>query len=164
MEPRPTRPFPLPTRGPSASDGLTLLELLLVLTFLGVLVTIALPSLSGGTSSHRVVRQAREVHAALAQTRARAVAEQRPHRFLLLADGRYRLQFRNDATGWTTYLTSLPPTDPIRVIGGSAGKVVVFEPDGRVEEPATVQVGEPPRRHEIHILAGGLVRWSGPSS
>ncbi|MGH7570280.1 MAG: pilus assembly FimT family protein [Gemmatimonadota bacterium] len=163
MEPRLSRPFRFPIRGPSGSDGLTLLELLLVLTLLGVLITIALPSLSGGTSSHRVVRQAREVHAALAQTRARAVAEQRPHRFVLLADGRYQLQFRDDATGWTTYLTSLAPPDPLRVIGGSGGGVV-FEPDGRVEAPATVQVGEPPRRHEIRILAGGLVRWSGPSS
>ncbi|MGH7557951.1 MAG: GspH/FimT family protein [Gemmatimonadota bacterium] len=164
MESRPTWPSPIPTRGPYAANGLTFLELLLVLTLLGVFVTIALPSLSGGTRSHRVVRQAREVHAALAQIRARAVAEQRPHRFLVLADGRYRLQFQNDAAGWTAYRTSLAADDPIQVVGGSGGNTVVFEPDGRVEAPATVRVGVPPRRHEIHILAGGLLRWSGPSS
>ncbi len=164
MEARPARPSSSTSRDALAARGMTLLEVMLVLTLLGILVTLALPSLGGGTGSHRVVREAREVHAALARTRARAIAEQRPHRFLLLADGRYRLQFRNDATGWTTYQTSLAPTDPIRLVGGSGGNKVVFEPDGRVRAPATVQVGETPHRHEIHILAGGLVRWSGPSS
>lgn len=164
MASRSTPPSRLAIRGPSAASGLTLLELLLVLAVLGVLATIALPSIGGGTSSHRVVRQAREVHSALARARAHAVAERRPNRFVLMADGRYRLQFQTDATEWVVYLTSLPPSDPIRVIGGSGGGTVVFEPDGRVETPATVQIGEPPGRHEIRILAGGLVRWSGPSS
>lgn len=163
MAPLPTRPSRLAFRGPSATSGLTLLEVLLVLAILGVLATIALPSLGGGTSSHRVIRQAREVHAALARARASAVAEQRPHRFVLLADGRYRLQSLT-ATGWVDYLTSLAPSDPIRVNGGSGGGTVVFEPDGRVETPATVQIGEPPRRHEIRVLAGGLVEWRGPAS
>lgn len=164
MEARRTRPSRSPTCGSLAPNGMTFLELMLVLTLLGLLVTLALPSLGGGTRSHRVVREAREVHAALARTRARAIAEQRPHRLLLLADGRYRLQFRNDAAGWTTYQTSLTPTDPIRMIGGSGGNAVVFEPDGQVRAPATVRVGDTAHRHEIHILAGGLVRWSGPSS
>lgn len=164
MASRSVRPLPLALRGPFTSRGLTLLELLLVLAILGVLVTLALPSLGGGTGSHRVVRQSREVHAALAQARARAVAEQRPHRFVLLADGRYRLQVLTDATGWVTYLTSLAPSDPLRVIGGSGGGAVVFEPDGRVERPAIVRIGEPPRRHEIRILAGGLIQWGRPSS
>lgn len=158
---RPVRPSRIEW---SASSGLTLLELLLVLSILGVLITLALPSLGGGTGSHRVVRQSREVHAALAQTRASAVAQQRPHRFVLLPDGRYRLEALTDGTEWVAHLTSPAPSDPIRVIGGSGGQTVVFEPDGRVEAPATVQVGEPPRRHEIRILAGGLVRWVGPSS
>lgn len=164
MASRPARPPRLAIRASSASRGVTLLELLLVLTILGVLVTLALPGIGGGTASHRVVRQSREVHAALAQARARAVAEQRPHRFVLLADGRYRLQALSDDTGWAAYLTSLAPSDPIRVIGGSGGGAVVFGPNGRVQTPATVQIGDPPRRHEIRILAGGLVQWGRPSS
>lgn len=158
---RSARPSP---RGGSASSGITLLELLLVLSILGILVTLALPGFVGGTGSHRVVRESRKVHAALAHARARAVAEQRPHRFVLLADGRYRLEALTDGAGWVAYQTSAAPSDPVRVIGGSGGGAVVFEPDGRVETPATVRVGAPPSRHEIRILAGGLVRWAGPSS
>lgn len=153
-----------PSRCARSASGLTLLELLLVLSVLGILVTLALPGLSGGTRSHRVVRESREIHAALAQARAQAVAEQRPHRFVLLADGRYRLEALTEGEGWVAYRTSAAPSDPIRVLGGSGGDAVVFEADGRVDAPATVRVGEPPSRHEIRVLAGGLVRWTGPSS
>ena len=163
MDPRAT---PLPKtaiRQTPASNGLTFLEVLIVLAVLGLLATIALPSIGGGARSHRVVRQAREVHAALAQARARALAEQRTQRFQLLADGRYRLQSQSQASGWSTYLTSAAPSAPISLIGGSGDDTLVFGPDGRVDAPATILVGEPPKVHEIRILAGGLVQWHGPS-
>ena len=141
--------------------GVTFVELLLVLVLLGILAALALPSFGAGARSHRVVRQAREVHGALAQARARAVAERRPQRFRIQDDGRFRLEALDDAGTWTPFLTSLPVEEPVAVVGGSGG-TVTFGPDGRVEAPATVTVGDAPSRHEILILAGGLLRWEGP--
>lgn len=161
MEPPPTRTIRPRLGGSSGRRGLTFIELLLVLVLLGILAAIALPSLGVGARSHRVVRQAREVHGALAQARAHAVAERRPQRFRVLADGRFRLEARDDAGTWIAFLTSLPTGEPVTVVGGTGG-TVTFEPDGRVEAPATVTVGNPPSRHEIRILAGGLLRWKGP--
>jgi prepilin-type N-terminal cleavage/methylation domain-containing protein len=145
----------------SGRRGLTFVELLLVLVLLGILAAVALPSFGAGARSHRVVRQAREIHGALAQARARAVAERRPQRFKIQDDGRFRLEALDDAGTWISYLNSLPVEEPVAVVGGSGG-TVTFEPDGRVEAPATVTVGNPPSRHEIRILAGGLLRWQGP--
>lgn len=161
MDPRPTRTLRPLIGGASGRRGMTFVELLLVLVLLGILAAVALPGLATGARSHRVVRQAREVHGALAQARARAVAERRPQRFRVLGDGRYRLEARDDAGTWTAFQTSLPPEVPVVVAGGSGG-TIVFEPDGRVETPATLTVGHPPSRHEIRVLAGGLVRWEGP--
>ena len=72
-----------------------------------------------------------------------------------------RLEARDDSGTWTAVQTSLPPDAPPQVVGGSGG-TIVFEPDGRVEVPATVIVGDAPARHEIRVLAGGLIRWEGP--
>ncbi|HET6343036.1 MAG TPA: GspH/FimT family pseudopilin [Gemmatimonadota bacterium] len=141
--------------------GVTFVELLLVLVLLGILAALALPSFGAGARSHRIVRQAREIHGALAQARARAVAERRPQRFRIQDDGRFRMEALDDAGTWIPYLTSLPVDEPLAVVGGSGG-TVTFEPDGRVEAPASVTVGNPPSRHEIRILAGGLLRWQGP--
>lgn len=161
MDPRPTRTTRLALGGVSGRRGLTFVELLLVLVLLGILAAVALPSFSAGARSHRVVRQAREIHGALAQARSRAVAERRPHRFRIQDDGRFRLEALDDAGTWIRYLTSLPVEEPVALVGGSGG-TITFEPDGRVEAPATVTVGNPPSRHEIRILAGGLLRWQGP--
>lgn len=150
-----------PLSAASGRHGLTFVELLLVLVLLGILVTLALPGFGAGARSHRVVREAREVHAALAQARARAVAERRRQRFRVEQDGRLHLEALNDTGVWVPVLTSLPADAPVTVVGGTGG-AVVFEPDGRVQAPATVRVGDPPSRHEIRVLAGGLLRWEGP--
>ncbi|HKY61332.1 MAG TPA: GspH/FimT family pseudopilin [Gemmatimonadota bacterium] len=161
MDPRPTRTLGPALGGPSGRRGLTFVELLLVLVLLGILAAVALPTFGTGARSHSVVRQAREVHGALAQARTRAVAERRPHRFRIQEDGRFRLEARDDAGTWTPILISLPVAEPVAVVGGT-GATVTFEPDGRAAAPATVTVGDPPSRHRIRVLAGGLLRWEGP--
>ena len=144
-----------PLSAASGRHGLTFVELLLVLVLLGILVTLALPGFGTGARSHRVVRQAREVHAVLAQ------AERRRQRFRVEQDGRLHLEALNDIGTWEPVLTSLPADAPVTVVGGTGG-AIVFEPDGRVQAPATVRVGAPPSRHEVRVLAGGLLRWEGP--
>lgn len=161
MDPRFTRTIRLALGGASGRRGVTFVELLLVLVLLGILAAVALPSFGVGARSHRVVRQAREVHSALAQARARAVAERRPQRFRIQEDGRFRLEAREDAGDWTPFLISLPVEEPVAILGGTGG-TVTFEADGRVDAPATVTVGDLPSRHAIRVLAGGLLRWEGP--
>jgi len=87
----------------SANRGLTLIELIVVLSMIGVLLAVSSTSfsLSGWLSTHRLKRSAREIFLHMQKARANAVKENRD--WALLFDpfnNRYRFQYQ-DSGGWT---------------------------------------------------------------
>ena len=59
--------------------GFTLVEILLVMTIIGVVISLALPSIGPGLNTLQLQTTARQVAAALRQTRYKAIREQKPY-------------------------------------------------------------------------------------
>lgn len=151
--------FDDPLEPSRASDaGLSLVEVLLVLGLIGVLATLAVPTMTGN-GAHRVVRQARAVHSALVEARGRAIAERRDYRFAVDGQGRYRLQFWED-DAWTDRGEAVAPAEGITLsVGGAATGSIVFEPHGRTADPGAVEIADGLHTQRVRVLPSGMVRW-----
>ncbi|MDX1748634.1 MAG: type II secretion system protein [Halobacteriales archaeon] len=56
-------------------NGFTLLEMLIVLTLIGILASVAIPAIADRSQSFEVVEQARRINSEVSKLRGRAVAE-----------------------------------------------------------------------------------------
>ena len=54
--------------------GVTLIEVLIVMTLVGLLAAVAIPRVAGSSDPYKAVDEARKIHAAMAKGRARAIA------------------------------------------------------------------------------------------
>lgn len=145
----------------ASEAGVTLLEMMIVVTLLAILATIVIPSGYRSSRSYEVVEEARKVHSEIARMRARAVAEATRFR-VELADN--ELTFSREESGsFQTYRSiPFPGETTVRFNGGASGSMT-FNRLGRVDNPATFTFGDEDREHTVRILASGMSRWEGRS-
>lgn len=143
----------------SDQSGMTLLEMMIVITLLGIVATIVIPSGLRSSRSFEVVEEARKVHSEIAMMRARAVAEATPFRFAL---GSNEISFSREESGtFKTYRSiAFPDEMTVRFNGGTSGSTT-FNRLGRVDSPAVITFSDGGREHTVRILASGLSRWEG---
>ena len=137
--------------------GVTLIEILLVLTLVGILAAVAIPRVADSSDPYQAVDEARKIHAAMAEARASAIATQRQYRFVLASSGKWKIQFDNAGT-WTATPDSGQATGTVTIDGASSG-TVVFYARGRVDAARSLVVTVDGHEQEIDLLASGLVRW-----
>lgn len=157
-------PFAMPRPPVRSEEGMTLLEILVVLAMIGIFALVAIPAVSDALQPHKVVEQARRVHAQLGLARARAMAEQKEYRFRVSGGDEYRLEYSEPgADDWTTYggVKAVDGNGVTVAIDGAGTGEVVFKPTGRAGAPVTVRVEDAGRWHEIDVQASGMASWSG---
>jgi prepilin-type N-terminal cleavage/methylation domain-containing protein len=137
--------------------GVTLIEILIVLTLAALLAAIAIPRVAGTSDPYEAVEQARLIHAAMTKARASAIAEQRPYRFVLSSGGVWMVEV--EAAGvWTATADSATADATVTMDGVSDG-TVTFYPRGRVDDTHTITVDVDGHVQTMRIFASGLVRW-----
>lgn len=137
--------------------GVTLLEILVVVTLVAILAAIVIPRVAGTSDPYESVEEARRIHAAMAKARAAAIAEQRPHRFVLSSGGTWQVDVENSPGTWTT-TESATASATVTLDGASSG-TITFYPRGRVDDTHTITVDVGGHVQTMRIFASGLVRW-----
>jgi prepilin-type N-terminal cleavage/methylation domain-containing protein len=138
--------------------GISLIEALIVMVLVGILAAVAIPRVAGSSDPYAAVDEARRIHAAMANARARSIATQRQYRFVLASGGVWKVEEENPPGTWTATADS-GTADANVTMGGSSSGTVVYYPRGRVDAPKTIAVTVDGHSQSIDVLASGLVRW-----
>lgn len=147
-----------PTVGVRSRHGITLIEVLIVMTLVGILAAVAIPRVGGSSDPYQAVDEARKIHAALASARAGAIATQRQHRFVLSSGGAWRVQQENPVGTWNAMSDSGTAIGMVTMDGASSGTIRFFT-RGRVDRAREIVVTVNGHQQRINLLASGLVRW-----
>jgi type IV fimbrial biogenesis protein FimT len=148
----------LPRSTCRSTRGVTLVEVLIVMTLVAILAAIAIPRVAGTSDPYEAVEQARRIHAAMARARAAAIAEQRPYRFVLSSGGAWQLDVESSPGTWTATGDSATASGTVTLDGMSSG-TITFHPRGRVDDTHTIAVDVDGHVQTMRIFASGLVRW-----
>ena len=139
--PRPVREF---------SDGVTLLELLIVLSIMAIVAALVLPMFSGGVSTGELKGAARQVAAGLRLARSEALATRQETRVLLDLEHR---TFRLDRDA---RLIALPRQIELKLftaqsdlVSDKVGAIRFFPDGGSNGGRVTLAVGE--RKYDVDI-------------
>ena len=143
-------PFPGPVRALRHAAGVTMLELLVVLSLMGLMAAMAVPMLSGGVSGSELKGAAREVAAGLRFARSDAVATRRETRLVFDLEQR---TFRIDRDA---RLHALPKKVELKLftaqsdIADEKTGAIRFYPDGGSNGGrVTIAAGE--RKYEVDV-------------
>lgn len=106
------------------SSGFTLLEMLIAMSILAIIITIAMPGMSGFTANQRLIGSAEQVYAHLQQARSEAVARNTQVFVNFAADGTATWQYGMSGA------TSLCDLSVTTATGASACAMSVDDGDG----------------------------------
>lgn len=137
--------------------GFTLLELLAVVSVLGILFAVASPSLARLTAPYRTDEEIGRLRATLLEARARAIAERREYRVVVEAGRLYRVE-RRGGEGWESGGVRRLPKDMRLTVAGASSATFTFLPRGDVDPRGTLLLTRGERMHRIELLPGGLLR------
>ena len=140
----------LPRRGAARSRGVTLLELLIVLSIMGIVAAMVVPMLGGGVSTTELRSSARQMAAALRLARSEALATRREHFVLLDLERRV---FRVDTD---TREIALPRDVELKLftaqsdlVSDKAGAIRFYPDGGSNGGRVTIAAGE--RKYEVDV-------------
>lgn len=139
--------------------GFTLLEMLIVLTLIGILGSVVIPSVANRSKSFDVAEQARRVHTEVSKLRGRAVAEQREFELSLSGGKTFAIKRKNDDATKTTIRTTTLDGGGNATLNGSTSGTLTFYPSGRVDTLGEIRFFGSERTHKIRVLASGMTRW-----
>lgn len=152
--------LPLTTTVTRSRRGISLIEVLMVMVLVGILAAVAIPRVAGTSDPYAAVDEARRIHAAMANARARAIATQLPHRFVLASGAVWKVEQEDPVTAGTWVATADSGTSDASVtMGGVGSGTILYYPRGRVDAPKTIVVSVDGHDQSIDVLASGLVRW-----
>ena len=152
--------LPLITSVTRSRRGISLIEALIVMVLVGVLAAIAIPRVAGTSDPYAAVDEAREIHSAMANARARAISTQRQNRFVLASGAVWKVEEEDPANPGTWLATADSGTaDAAVTMAGSTSGTLVYYPRGRVDAPKRIEVTVNGHTQSIDVLASGLVRW-----
>ena len=143
----PTAP---PRRGAVRPRGVTLLELLIVLSIMGIVAAMVVPMLGGGVSTTELRSSARQMAAALRLARSEALSTRREHFVLLDLERRV---FRVDTD---TREIALPRDVELKLftaqsdlVSEKAGAIRFYPDGGSNGGRVTIAAGE--RKYEVDV-------------
>jgi type IV fimbrial biogenesis protein FimT len=107
--------------------GFTLLEMLIAMAILGIIISVAVPSMSGFTANQRLIGAAEQVYSHLQQARSEAVARSTPVFVNFAADG---------TAAWTYGMSSVNSLCDLAITvatGLNACRMVVSDGDATLD-------------------------------
>lgn len=145
----------------SDRSGMTLLELMIVITLIGIVATFVISSGQRTSAAFEVIEEARKAHSEMARMRARAVAE--ATRFRIELTGAELSFSREEGGSFKTYRSIVFPGETtVQFNGGTSGSIT-FNRLGRVDSPATLTFSDGGHEHIVRVFASGMTRWEGRS-
>ena len=153
-------------RKPGASQGFTLVELMVTVAVMVILAAIAMPSMTALINNVRVSGQTEELVASLQLARAEAI--RRNARVTVCAGTGIVCSGSATWGNWTVFgrdtTAAIATTDVIRntaanasvdVTGPAAG--IIYKPSGMIDTLQTLQVGHAGNDRCISVLVSGVV-------
>ena len=136
----------------SASAGFTLLELIIVLTIIGVVIGMAVPYLGRHEPSVVLAAAAAEIRAVLRAARITAIAEDRVVAFGGTAEGGYRIDGRHHSLAVAAEATSR-----VRVETAGGSRISFFPSGGSSGGRVVLRSASDRREIEIDAITGDAV-------
>ncbi|HUJ88804.1 MAG TPA: GspH/FimT family protein [Syntrophorhabdales bacterium] len=157
-------------RDKSSSQGLTLLELLVVLVILGTVVTLAVPNLFRWIENYTVWKASRQLVTDLQLAKMRAVSQCLQHRVSFdAADRSYKIEEGNaprGSTAWSQISITRALSDPrnphyakgVALATNFTNNVVIFSTKGTASPAGTVALTTTNYARHITVILTGRIR------
>jgi prepilin-type N-terminal cleavage/methylation domain-containing protein len=142
--------------------GFTLIEMIIVITALGLLLAVGVPKIGQQVSRYRLGRTAVVVAGDLEQAWSMAARSRKPIRFSCCAGGKYTLTERNTGTTRLTRNLTSDSDFGVRTLTLTPNSITTidFFPSGlnSLPENATITIGNGAGSRQIQITLAGQVR------